>query len=121
MNHAAMTRLQNDIDAALHARDQTVLERVTLDYGSEDTDLTLVADVRFWVAGGSERLFAVVSRDFVTWLFAPERDHANPPHEDAGQIYTTGGPLAIVREISGDIIVRAILRYLLLEEWRNGL
>jgi hypothetical protein len=66
------------------------------------------------------RGFTVLAKEFAEWVFDAQPKEPNPPNPESIGVYTTGGPLAIVREITGDTIVRAVVRYLELEQGRAG-
>jgi len=115
INEEAVTRLQREIDAHIDAYSYVGIERIVLDKGSEVTDLKSNASLRIFVApAGRMRLFTVITADCVSHFVAPGRSPVGP-RPDMDGIYTTGGPLAIVREITGSSIVRAVAWYLEME------
>jgi hypothetical protein len=119
MDIEAVRRLQRAIDLAVQKYDCALWKSIELDRGSEVTDLALNARVRVHFSGGRMRGFTILAKEFVEWVFAPERV-GNPYAPEFNDVYTTGGPLVIVHEITGDSIVRAVIHYLELEEGRAG-
>lgn len=119
MNIKAARELQESIDTALLKYDCERLKRIRLSSGSEVTNLALCADVRVEVSGEQVRTVSVLAKSFVEWVFAPG-NVGNPWAPEFNDIYTRGGPLVIVREITGDSVVRAVIRYLDLEQGREG-
>ena len=82
-------------------------------------NLTMNADVRVHTCDGRMRGFKILAKEFAEWVFAVECE-GNPYAPEFNDVFTVGGPLALVREITGDSIVRAVVRYLELEEGRAG-
>ncbi len=82
-------------------------------------NLTMNADVRVHTCDGRMREFTILAKEFAEWVFAAEREWKRYAPE-FNDVFTVGGPLALVREITGDSIVRAVVRYLELEEGRAG-
>lgn len=115
MDLEAVKHLQGEMMLAAEAYAKGIIDRMVLDAGSEECDLSANVDIWFHARDGDWRLFSVVSRDFVNWVLEPERCRPRP---GLAGIFTLGGATAIVRTITGDSIVRAILRYLELEKVR---
>lgn len=106
--------LQAGIDAALHATAVCHgVERILLDRGSDVTDLDACVDVRVWGTEWSDRLFSIFVPETIRGFLAPES-----PSQGTKDIYTTGGPLILVRSINAESIVRAVLRYVEMEQPR---
>ncbi len=105
--------LQKAIDVEL-SRYDTNIESIKLGMGSDVTDLTQVVDVDVFIEQRKIREFNIRSKFFVDCVFRGDwrRGHPRPEMAD---LLTTGGPLIIVEEISGNSVVRAVLRYLELE------
>lgn len=59
----------------------------------------------------SYRVFSIVLPETVHGVLGPERESSLTK-----DIYTTGGPLILVRTINPDSIVRAVLRYVEMEQ-----
>jgi hypothetical protein len=92
--------------------------RIQLDHGSEASALSVNACVRVYLRDDPHafRVFTIITHECLVKFNRPWDDY---PREDIG-VYTTGGPLAIVREISGAYIVMAVLGYLR-REGRGGI
>jgi len=120
MDIKAARELQRAIDMAFQEHHCRLLRRIELDRGSEVTNLTVNARVRVQMRDGRVRGFTILAKEFPEWVFAARNEIANHPAPEYIGVYATGGPLAFVREITGDSIVRAVLRYLELEEGRAG-
>jgi len=119
INEEAVLRLQQQIDRSLGERAPARVTHIELDRGSEVTDLTRCADVRVFLAGDQGfRLFSIATVAFLTHVLSGARDYH--PRSDVRDLYTRGGPLIVVREISGDVIVRGVLYYLDMEAGRGG-
>ena len=111
-------RLQKEIDDSMVKYDCASVTHIRLGPGSDVMNLHRNADVRAFVNSLEYREFSFLAKEFVEWVFStPSEDDPRP---DMADIYTTGGPLVIVAEITGDSIVRGVLRYLELEEGRGG-
>lgn len=89
------------------------VERILLDRGSDVTDLDACVDVRVWGTRWSGRVFSIFLPETVRGFLAHES-----PSQLTNDIYTTGGPLILVRSINADSIVRAVLRYAEMEHSR---
>ena len=127
MDTEAVRTLQRAVDVCLQEwsirhtahGNSPLLERIEMGRGSEVMNLTMNAEVRVHTRDGRMRGFNILAKEFAEWVFAPERE-GNPHAPQFDDIYTVGGPLALVCEITGDSIVRAVVRYLELEEGRAG-
>ncbi|HUU81974.1 MAG TPA: hypothetical protein VM243_00595 [Phycisphaerae bacterium] len=106
--------LQNEINRSMCDRDCGAISRIELGPGSDVTDLSLAADVRVFTAGSEFRGFGVRAKEFIDMVFAGAWKDGHP-RPDVADICTTGGPLLIVERITGDSVVRGVLRYLELE------
>jgi hypothetical protein len=107
-------RLQQEIDAITLAAGDA--PRIVLEHGSECTDLTANVALRvfFGPAAIECRRFTIVATHWLHQLLNDQR--ALPDWLAATRdIYCTGGPLVVVREINADVVVRAVIRYLEVE------
>lgn len=105
--------LQRAIDAALTRLRNELLHRIELDRGSEVVDLSLDADVRVFTSPAAEpRDFSVVSLAFLQNT-VPKPDWMGRKQLDG--MFTTGTPLIVLHEITGEAVVAGVLRYLELE------
>ncbi|MFQ5811360.1 MAG: hypothetical protein ACE5JM_17210 [Armatimonadota bacterium] len=119
INEEAVTRLQREIDNSLAERRGCGVERIRLDHGSEVTDLTRGADVRVYLSDRAGfRLFSFLTIFFLDHVLSSDLE--GHPRPDVRDLYAAGGPLIVTREVSGDVIVRGVLRYLELEKGRHG-
>lgn len=103
-------RLQQEINESLLARGITWL-RITLDHDADVLDLTSSVDIR--VAMGTDarlRDFAIRSYRGLERLLHDER--LGRSGLDGDLHYCVGGPLGIVKEISGRSIVAVVFHYL---------
>ncbi len=122
MTYEAAEALQREIDEALRVYGDPSISRIELGRGSEVTDLTQCADVRIHKENtDQERTFSICTATFLKDVLIDriwkKEDHPRP---DLSDIYTTGRPLIVVREIDSDTIVRSVVRYLELEEGRKN-
>jgi len=87
------------------------LHKMQLDHGSDCNDLTCTVAVRvFDQCDGNYRVFTVVSADWLcVTMNEPRRENEQFP--EIVHQFVTGGPLCIVRAITGESVVRAINRY----------
>ena len=107
----AVERLQGEIDAAFAKYDCRHLDWIRLDHGSEVADLSMCADVRVCRKVDTRwRLFSICSEGFIHWVFDVAAKEPNPHRPDVIDVYATGGPMIIVTKITGDSIVRGVLR-----------
>jgi hypothetical protein len=120
MNVRAVRELQRAIEMAMQQYDCAFLQSIEMDRGSEVTNLASCASVRVHMRDGSMRGFTIVAKEFAEWVFTAQTEWPNHPAPEFIGVWTTGGPLALVREITGDSIVRAVIRYIELEEGRAG-
>jgi hypothetical protein len=107
--------LQQQIDDALSHLQTTETIGIRLSKGSDATDLTSIVDVDVAVGNGRRRTFSIVSQHFLDRLF-------REPEQVMGidtSFYASGGPLIVVKSISGNIIVRGIRKYLTIERSRG--
>lgn len=103
--------LQAGIDRALNeATDRHGVQRILLDQGSDVTDLDACVDVRVWGTEWSDRTFSIFLSETIRGFLESES-----PSQLTKDVYTTGGPLILVRSINADSIVRAVLRYVEME------
>ena len=116
-NTYAVTRLQNEINDQLKGHCDVGVSRILLDHGSDVSDLTRAVDVRVFLVGESHyTLFSILTCAFLDSVFSSDREEH--PRADVRDMYTRGGPLIIVRSISGEVIVRAVLYYIELRDGR---
>lgn len=120
MDIEAARQLDEAIDAALRMHKPPSIHTVRLGPGSEVMDLTMNATVRVQYCDDRERTFTIVSQERVERLFANADNWVEDWQRDFKDIFTSGGPLAIVREITGDTIVRAVIRYTSMELMTGG-
>lgn len=123
MDAEVVLRLQREIDDATRKCRPKGVKRIELGPGSEVTNLSRNADVRVHTLAGAMRGFSIVDMKLMERMFSPEVQEtlqAESPRPDMADIYATGGPLIVVREINGDSIVRAVIRYLEMEASREG-
>lgn len=120
MTIEAAEKLQQEIDVHMESCEYRRLSRIELDRGSEVTDLTSNADVCAYMRDGGEQPFTICSVNFINQVLVERLWDASHPRPDMADIYTTGGPLIVVREIDDDTIVRSVIRYLELEAGRNN-
>lgn len=110
-------QLQAELDEAIRSMSWTDV-RIVLDSGSDVTDLTRYSDVRVTAQGEHRtRVFTIVTIRWLDEIFAA-RDATSDASEDS-DIYTVGGPLCVVVQITGSAIARAVRRYMTLEQWRE--
>jgi hypothetical protein len=110
MGEAEAERLQADVNESLRVRGLSWLH-ITLDHGSDVTELSSCVDVRVRVTHDAR------SRDFAIRSYrglAPLMHGEQPGRGGAwGDLhYCVGGPLCIVNEISGSSIVSVVFHYL---------
>jgi len=106
--------LQEDIDFELRQR-ETPIMRIELGPGSDVTDLSLAADVRVTMSNTAlMRCFSIRTKRFVDMVFQGKW-RVGHPCADYADVMTTGNPLVLVPEITGDTVVRGVLRYLQIE------
>lgn len=122
MDIDAVEHLQREVERAMSGCDCGAVERIELDKGSEVMDLTINAALRVHTRDGKMRGFSVVARSFFDWVFtlAPLEANTRERGQEHVQVYTTGGPLVVVFEITGTTIVHGVLRYVKMEESRAG-
>lgn len=109
------TQLQVEIDESMQRYDCGRVSRIQLGYGSEVSNLSANVSILVSFTDTAEcRSFDFVSKEFTDKFHSGfwDKGHPNP---DVADIHTTGGPLLIVKKISGDSVVRGVLRYLELE------
>ena len=109
--------LQAAISRSMELHDCTGVERIEMAPGSDVTNLAMVADVVVAFGDGRRRQFTFGTLGLFEFVFAGSWEE--DPRPDVSDIYTVGGPLLVVKEITGDAIVRGILRYLELEPYRG--
>ncbi|MGH7242525.1 MAG: hypothetical protein ACREJD_03815 [Phycisphaerales bacterium] len=98
---------------SLQSNEHRVSE-IRLDQGSDVTLLRVNAELRVSYKGASSfRLFSIVSANHIAQLFATNENH--------NFLFTTGGRLIVVSEVTGSTIVASVMRYLELEQHRGGL
>ncbi|MEQ8845586.1 MAG: hypothetical protein RIB58_12095 [Phycisphaerales bacterium] len=109
MGIAEAEKLQQGIDEVV--ADNPAL-RILLDADADVLDLSNNVALRvFEGKGGTYRVFTIVT---ASWLFHA-LDQGGPSSAlDDSDIYCTCDPLIVVREITADVIVRAVRRYLLI-------
>ncbi|MCG3137128.1 MAG: hypothetical protein HJJLKODD_00971 [Phycisphaerae bacterium] len=111
MSIEAEEKLQRQIESCIREHSCEGISRIELDRGSDVTDLTRCADIRvYYDTDINWRLFSVCSVKFINDVLL---------EQETTDIYTRGGPFIVVREISGDVIVRSVVKYLELEEGRK--
>ncbi|CAG0936762.1 hypothetical protein TFLX_05651 [Thermoflexales bacterium] len=114
--------LQRQIDESVRLLAPETLQRVKLAPWSDVTDLTMNVDVQVVVNNQPSRELEILSCRSVNTYFTHSNDPLLGLEEDEAAIHanilTAGGPLIIVREITGEWIVKGILRYLQLESAR---
>ena len=119
-------QLQHQIDQRLSHPAPGEDLRIALDQGSDVTDLTANVDVRVSTHGGPSRYFTIVTARCLHEMLGD--DQLEPAVPDAAWdrpsewrgLFSTGSPLVVVREITADVIVRAVQRYLVQEDWEAG-
>lgn len=109
-----MPELQNQIDNARKLFGVTETTSIQLTKWSEVSDLTSNVDVDVVIEEGKQRIFSIVTYRFLDRLFLNESDRQKVLGDDA-HFFTSGGPLVVAKEISGEIIVRGILKYVKME------
>ena len=110
MGEAEAERLQADVNESLRVRGLSWLH-ITLDHGSDVTELSSCVDVRVRIATDTRsRDFAIRSYRGLAPLMHDEQLGKGGPWGDLH--YCVGGPLCIVNEISGSSIVGVVFHYL---------
>jgi hypothetical protein len=114
--------LQRQIDESVHLLAPEMLQQVKLAPWSDVTDLTKNVDVDVVVNNRPQREFTIISYRFPYELFEFPDDLFNDPELAFSDknLWTAGGPLVIVKSITGESIVEGILKYLRLEAARTG-
>lgn len=106
--------LQRQIDEFLRIQSEVTL-RIVLDHGSECTDLTQNVDVRVFRGMVSESvLVSFVTARRLYDMLAGTPNHGSVESDrlvSEEDYYYSGGPLIVTREITADVIVRAICRH----------
>gem|GEM_PF-4314476 len=116
----AADNLQRDILQELSSHELERPVQVSLDHGSEVTDLRHCVDVRVSTDEQTEvRVFTICSLQFVERTVLHRGGPA--PRQDSRDLYTVGGPLIIVRDVTASAVVRGILYYLDVEAGRAGI
>lgn len=112
-------RLQQEIDEVLAGTDDL---RIVLDNGSDCLDLESNVDVRVFVPDSEGyRLFMIATAQWLHYLLVErEKDEWMDWPADERGLFCTGGPLVITREITADVIVNAVRRYLYKESGSGG-
>lgn len=114
-------RLQQEIDRVLLQRPRVAGLSITLDQGSDVLDLSENVDVLVLDGAGEQRLFSIVTANSLHRQLGDSQHDPGPPPEAWGwprewaEMYTTGGPLLVVRRISAELVVGGVLRYLFQE------
>lgn len=119
MSEIDAERLQNDIDANI-MKASIIDLRIVLDSGSDVTDLRQLVDVRVFTPDRDKyRDFTIVTiYGLASLLSSTDRENAALPYSTGN--YSTGGPLCVVREITGESVVCAVRRFLYLEAAKTG-
>jgi hypothetical protein len=110
MSAAEADQLARDVATALAAMSDGSVS-ITLDHDADVLDLTLNVDVRVGRLGWtSYRDFSIATPQVLGGLVQGDEDG----------VWCTGGPLCIVRQITGRTVVSAVLRYLRMEAQPNA-
>lgn len=107
----AVADLQRQIDACVQQYQPSGL-KIRLGNGSDVSDLTRNVEACVFTFEQPMRGFSIVSQRWVAEMFGEEWG-LDVGYKD---IYATGEALIIVKEISGDTIVRGILHHLAIEQ-----
>ncbi len=113
-----MSELQNQIDTALNQLGTTEITRIQLSAGSDVTDLASNVHVDVTIGDKHRRTFSIVANHFFDLLFSESSKWKQVLGADA-DFFTSGGPLIVAKEISGEIIVRGILKFVRMEQARE--
>ena len=99
--------LQTDIDKALRISPIDGVVTIRLAHGSCVLDLESNVDVYV-----EDSLGQVVEYSLISQAWAASMELTDPtPDDPFADIHATGGPLIIVRRLTGDVIVRAVRHY----------
>jgi hypothetical protein len=113
-----MSELQSQIDSTLNQLGTTEITRIQLSAGSDVIDLASRVDVDVTIGHEHRRTFSIVANHFFDRLFSESSKWKQFLGADA-HFFTSGGPLSVAKEISGEIIVRGILKFVRMEQARE--
>ena len=111
-------KLQQEIDRALLQKPRLAGLSVTLDQGSDVIDLSDNVDVLVLNSAGEQRLFSIVTARWLHGQLGDSQHDPGPPPQAWGwprewaEMHTTGGPLLVVRTVSAELVIGAVLRFL---------
>lgn len=112
------SELQNQIDNALHRLGTTEITRIQLSAGSDVTDLASNVAVDATIQDEHRRTFSIVTYHIFDRVFSESSKRKQVLGADA-DFFLSGGPLIVAKEISGEIIVRGILKFIRMEQARE--
>lgn len=115
-----MSELQTEIDNALNQVGTTEITRIQLSAGSDVTDLACNVHVDVTIGQDHQRTFSIVARHFFDLVFSESSIAKRKQVLGAdAHFYTSGCPLIVAKEISGEIVVRGVLKFVRMEQARE--
>jgi len=106
-------RLQLEIDESIRIRNINDIS-ITLDHDADVLNLDDNVNLRVTVKGRPFREFTIVSPLFLNSVL-PQIGLDHDSAQDPQSVYCTGGPLCVVRRITGESVVTAVTRFLHME------
>jgi hypothetical protein len=111
----AAEALQLSINEELATLGKTWLS-ITLDSDADVLDLNANVDVRVLVAHEcTHRMFTIITGDQAREFVKEHVVQLSPSCHFTPACYCSGGPLCIVNKVTGQSVVAAVLRYLIME------
>ncbi len=110
-----ISNLQRIIDNEIKKRAKGEIITIQISKVVEETDSNNCLDVDVTSSDGKKRMFTIITRNFINQLF---NQTINIGDSDTS-FYVVGGPLIIAKEISGELVVQGILKYISIEEKRK--